>query len=111
MKILILGSGAREYSIALALQKSPKKVELFFAPGNGATQKLGTNLNLKDVSVIAHYAKAKEFDLCIVGSETFLAQGVVDVFKQNEIPIFGPTKAAAMLEISKSFMKSFFKKA
>ncbi|TKX29324.1 phosphoribosylamine--glycine ligase [Campylobacter sp. MIT 12-5580] len=110
MKILILGSGAREYSIALALKQSPKNIELFFAPGNAATSELGTNLNLKDINVIASYAKAKEFDLCIVGGESFLAQGVVDLFRQNNIPIFGPTKAAAMLEISKSFMKSFLKK-
>ena len=110
MKILILGSGAREYAIALALCQSPRKIELFFAPGNGATSELGENLNLKDVAVIASYAKAKEFDLCIVGSEDFLAAGVVDLFKQNQIPIFGPTRAAAMLEISKSFMKSFLRK-
>ncbi|ENP7074178.1 phosphoribosylamine--glycine ligase, partial [Campylobacter coli] len=79
-------------------------------PGNGATESLGTNLNFKDPVVLATYAKEKEFDLCIVGSESFLAEGVVDIFKQHNIPIFGPTKAAAMLETSKSFMKSFLKK-
>ena len=91
MKIMILGSGAREYSI-------------------GATESLGTNLNLKDPVVLATYAKEKGFDLCIVGSESFLAEGVVDIFKQQGLAIFGPSKAAAMLETSKSFMKSFLKK-
>lgn len=110
MKIMILGSGAREYSIALALKRVDENLEFYFAPGNGATKSLGTNLNFKDPVVLATYAKEKEFDLCIVGSESFLAEGVVDIFKQHNIPIFGPTKAAAMLETSKSFMKSFLKK-
>ncbi|HEH4139664.1 TPA: phosphoribosylamine--glycine ligase [Campylobacter jejuni] len=110
MKIMILGSGAREYSIALALRRVDKNLEFYFAPGNGATESLGTNLNLKDPVVLATYAKEKGFDLCIVGSENFLAEGVVDIFKQQGLAIFGPSKAAAMLETSKSFMKSFLKK-
>ncbi|ELE2969631.1 phosphoribosylamine--glycine ligase [Campylobacter jejuni] len=110
MKIMILGSGAREYSIALALRRVDKNLEFYFAPGNGATESLGTNLNLKDPVVLATYAKEKGFDLCIVGSEIFLAEGVVDIFKQQGLAIFGPSKAAAMLETSKSFMKSFLKK-
>ncbi|EOI9562267.1 phosphoribosylamine--glycine ligase [Campylobacter jejuni] len=110
MKIIILGSGAREYSIALALRRVDKNLEFYFAPGNGATESLGTNLNLKDPVVLATYAKEKGFDLCIVGSENFLAEGVVDIFKQQGLAIFGPSKAAAMLETSKSFMKSFLKK-
>lgn len=110
MKIMILGSGAREYSIALALRRVDKNLEFYFAPGNGATESLGTNLNLKDPVVLATYVKEKGFDLCIVGSESFLAEGVVDIFKQQGLAIFGPSKAAAMLETSKSFMKSFLKK-
>ncbi|ENQ8043440.1 phosphoribosylamine--glycine ligase [Campylobacter jejuni] len=110
MKIMILGSGAREYSIALALRRVDKNLEFYFAPGNGATESLGTNLNLKDPVVLATYAKEKGFDLCIVGSESFLAEGIVDIFKQQGLAIFGPSKAAAMLETSKSFMKSFLKK-
>ncbi|EPU3854671.1 phosphoribosylamine--glycine ligase [Campylobacter jejuni] len=110
MKIMILGSGAREYSIALALRRVDKNLEFYFAPGNGATESLGTNLNLKDPVVLATYAKEKGFDLCIVGSESFLAEGVVDIFKQQGLAIFGPSKAAAMLETSKSFMKNFLKK-
>ena len=107
---MILGSGAREYSIALALRRVDKNLEFYFAPGNGATESLGTNLNLKDPVVLATYAKEKGFDLCIAGSESFLAEGVVDIFKQQGLAIFGPSKAAAMLETSKSFMKSFLKK-
>lgn len=110
MKILILGSGAREYAIALALKAEKENIELFFAPGNGATVALGTNINLKDIDILASWAREKEIDLCIVGSEDFLANGVVDAFKAKNLQIFGPTKAAAMLESSKSFMKSFLKR-
>ncbi|KAA6233706.1 phosphoribosylamine--glycine ligase [Campylobacter sp. LR264d] len=110
MKVMILGSGAREYSIALALKRVQEDIEFCFAPGNGATSVLGTNLNIKDPFVLATYAKEKGYDLCIVGSEDFLARGVVDIFEQFNLKIFGPSKAAAMLESSKSFMKSFLKK-
>ncbi|MBK1992122.1 phosphoribosylamine--glycine ligase [Campylobacter sp. 2018MI35] len=110
MKILILGSGAREYSIALALKQTTKNLDLYFSPGNGATQNLGINLDTKDINELVNYVKENKIDLCIVGSEDFLAKGVVDIFKKNNLAIFGPTKAAAMLESSKIFMKNFLNK-
>ncbi|WP_276883691.1 phosphoribosylamine--glycine ligase [Campylobacter cuniculorum] len=110
MKIMILGSGAREYSIALAFKKIQKDIEFYFMPGNGATKALGMNLNIKDLNELANYAKEINIDLCIVGSETFLADGVVDIFKNLNLNIFGPSKAAAKLESSKAFMKDFLKK-
>ena len=106
MKILILGSGAREYSIALALIKN-SEVELFFMPGNGATSKLGTNLSNFELEDLATYSKENGIDLCIVGSEDFLAKGVVDIFEKRGLKIFGPSKKAAQLESSKVFMKDF----
>lgn len=110
MKILILGAGAREYSIALALQKEKHDINFFFAPGNGATLKLGQNINLSEIEDLADFAKQEAIDLCIVGSEDFLARGVVDAFKAKGLKIFGPNKAAARLESSKVFMKNFLKK-
>ena len=110
MKIMILGSGAREYSIALALKNIDQNLIFFFSPGNGATENLGTNINLEKPLELANYAKENEINLCIVGSENFLAQGIVDIFKQHNLTIFGPSKAAAMLETSKSFMKNFLQK-
>lgn len=110
MKIMILGSGAREYSIALAFKKIQKDIEFYFMPGNGATKALGMNLNIKDLNELANYAKEINIDLCIVGSETFLADGVVDIFKNLNLNIFGPSKVAAKLESSKAFMKDFLKK-
>ncbi len=111
---MILGSGAREYSIALAIKKecdkNAQKIDFVFVPGNGATLGLGENLNINDPLVLATWAKEKKIDLCIVGSESFLANGVVDEFKKKNLNIFGPTKAAAMLESSKSFMKDFLKR-
>lgn len=110
MKILILGSGAREYSIALALKNGNKNLEFYFAPGNGATSNLGTNLEFSDLENLASFSKENSIDLCIVGSEDFLEKGVVDIFQKHGIAIFGPSKRAAMLESSKAFMKDFLKR-
>ena len=106
MKILIIGSGGREYSIALKLRESCKH-ELFFAPGNGATSKLGTNLSIKDYKKLAEFAEIEQMELTIVGPEAPLNGGVVDIFKARNLNIFGPSKAAARLEGSKAFMKDF----
>ena len=109
MNILILGSGAREYSIGLALEKE-KAHKLFFMPGNGATSNLGTNINISDYELLAKFAKENSIDLTIVGPEAPLVDGVVDIFRQNNLVIFGPTKNAARLEGSKAYMKNILKK-
>ncbi|RKZ26723.1 phosphoribosylamine--glycine ligase, partial [bacterium] len=80
MKILILGAGGREYSIGLAMSKEEENHELFFQPGNGATNNLGTNLNIKDYNELAEYVKANAIELTIVGPEAPLVDGVVDIF-------------------------------
>ncbi|TQR31930.1 phosphoribosylamine--glycine ligase [Campylobacter sp. MIT 99-7217] len=108
MKILILGSGAREYSIALALKAEDR--EFFFAPGNGGTLNLGKNLSFKTDEELLFFAKNEKIDLCIVGSEDFLARGIVDRFEKENLAIFGPSKSAARLESSKVFMKDFLKR-
>ena len=109
MNILILGSGGREYSIGLAIQKENAH-NLYFMPGNGATDKLGTNLNIKDYNQLALWAKNNSIDLTIVGPEAPLVDGVVDIFKENGLTIFGPSRAAAQLEGSKVYMKNILKK-
>ncbi len=110
MKILILGSGGREYSIARAISKESENHELFFQPGNGATSALGKNLNIKDYNDLASFAKENEIELTIVGPEAPLVDGVVDIFKSNGLTIFGPSKEAAQLEGSKVYMKNFLAK-
>ena len=110
MKILILGSGGREYSIARAISNEEEEHELFFQPGNGATSALGTNLNIKDYNDLAEFAKTNAIKLTIVGPEAPLVDGVVDIFKSKGLTIFGPSKEAAQLEGSKVYMKNFLAK-
>ncbi len=110
MKILILGSGGREYSIGRAIKNEEEAHELFFQPGNGATNDLGTNLNIKDYNDLATFAKENIIELTIVGPEAPLVDGVVDIFKAQGLTIFGPSKEAAQLEGSKVYMKNFLAK-
>ncbi|WP_419769763.1 MAG: phosphoribosylamine--glycine ligase [Candidatus Marinarcus sp.] len=109
MNILILGSGGREYSIGLAIYKENKH-NLFFMPGNGATSNLGENINIEDYNQLASWAIENNIDLTIVGPEAPLVDGVVDIFKQQNLTIFGPSAAAARLEGSKVYMKNILKK-
>ena len=110
MNILILGSGGREYSIGLAISKEQEEHNITFCPGNGATQNLGNNININDYNELAKWAKENNIDLTIVGPEQPLVDGVVDVFKENGLTIFGPSAAAAQLEGSKVYMKNILKK-
>ncbi|KHG35147.1 MULTISPECIES: phosphoribosylamine--glycine ligase [unclassified Sulfurospirillum] len=107
MKVMVVGSGGREYSIGLALKKDPNVTELFFAPGNGATSRLGRNVSYRNYEELAAYAKENGVDLTVVGPETALVEGIVDCFRTRGLVIFGASKAAARLEGSKIFMKNF----
>ncbi len=109
MNILILGSGGREYSIGLSLYKENSH-SLYFMPGNGATCSIGENINITDYDKLAIWAKENQIDLTIVGPEAPLVDGVVDIFKEQGLTIFGPSKAAAKLEGSKVYMKNILKK-
>lgn len=110
MKILIIGSGAREYSIARAIKNETTLHELFFMPGNGATSSLGENINIKNYEELANWATTNNIELTIVGPEGPLVEGVVDIFKSKNLTIFGPSKEAAQLEGSKVYMKNFLAK-
>ncbi|RUM73050.1 MAG: phosphoribosylamine--glycine ligase [Sulfurovum sp.] len=107
MDILIIGSGGREYSIGLALSKDENVDKLYFAPGNGATDALGENLVISDFDALADFVEENGVDLTIVGPEAPLVDGIVDVFQERGLTIFGPTAQAAQLEGSKIFMKNF----
>ena len=107
MNVMVIGSGGREYSIGLALKKDNSIDKLFFAPGNGATTRLGENVTIKDYAKLADFAHENHIDLTIVGPENALVDGVVDIFKAKGLVIFGASKAAARLEGSKIFMKNF----
>ena len=112
MKILLIGSGGREHAIAWKINQSPKLEKLFIAPGNAGTESIGTNVEIADTDIEAlkNFALAREIDLTIVGPEAPLALGIVDVFVEAGLPIFGPTASAAKLESSKSFAKDVMEK-
>ena len=107
MNVLLVGSGGREHALAWKINQSPKLDRLFIAPGNAGTQSLGTNLQISDTDIdgLLQFAKKNDVGLTIVGPEAPLASGIVDIFADAELPIFGPKAAAAKLESSKSFAK------
>ena len=109
MKILVIGSGGREHALAWKLAQSPRVFKIFVAPGNAgsAAEEGVTNVPHTAIGSLLDFAKAEAINLTIVGPEGPLAAGVVDAFQAAGLRIFGPTRAAAMLESSKDFAKSF----
>ena len=112
MKLLLLGSGGREHAIAWKLAKSPKVSKIYVAPGNGGTaiEDKCENINITDLDELVTFAKENNIYLTVVGPEDPLTKGVTDKFKEAGLRIFGPDKAGAKLEGSKSFSKEFMKK-
>ncbi len=110
MDVLIVGSGGREYSIGLALSRDEVINKIYFAPGNGATDNLGENVDIKDYEELGEFAKNNSIDLTIVGPEAPLVDGIVDIFQEKGLTIFGPSAKASQLEGSKIFMKNFLKR-
>jgi len=104
VKVLVVGSGAREH--ALAWRLSLDGAEVTVAPGNAGTVN-NTPIEATDVEGLAGYAAARRFDLTVVGPEAPLAAGIVDEFSSRRLAIFGPTRAAARLEWSKAWAKEF----
>ncbi len=109
MKVLLLGNGGREHALAWKLRQSPRVRELYCAPGNGGVCADATchPVELGRADSIVELASRLRPDLTVVGPELPLAAGVVDEFQERGWPIFGPTRAAARLESSKSFAKQF----
>ena len=107
MRVMVVGSGGREYAIGRALHKDPAVEKIYFAPGNGATPQMGENVDISDYEALADYVQKEGIDLTIVGPEAPLVAGIVDIFKERGLKIFGPSKKAAQLEGSKIFMKNF----
>ncbi|MFK5877961.1 MAG: phosphoribosylamine--glycine ligase [Flavobacteriaceae bacterium] len=113
MNILIIGSGGREHAIAWKLAQSDKLEKLFIAPGNAATSKLGTNLNIgvSDFSEIKKAVLENQIKIVLVGPEVPLVEGIHDFFLADDdlknVAVIGPQKHAAQLEGSKEFAKRF----
>ena len=107
MKVLVVGSGGREHAVAWRLSTSPQVDALFAVPGNPGTASICTNLagSTGDLEGLARLAEDYGIDLTFVGPETPLAGGIVDLFRERGLPIFGPTRAAARIETSKTFAR------
>jgi len=112
MKVLVIGGGGREHALAWKLLQCPKVQTVFVAPGNGGTalDNRVHNIALTDASALADFVQKEKIVLTVVGPEAPLAAGVVDVFRERGLRIFGPTRAAAQLESSKVFAKEFMKR-
>lgn len=112
MKILLIGSGGREHTLAWKMAQSRKVEKIFVAPGNGGTAIADKceNINITDMDELIKFAKKECIDLTVVGPEDPLTNGVVNKFKKEGLKIFGPAENGARLEGSKSFFKRFYEK-
>lgn len=111
-KVLVIGSGGREHAIVEALSRSPQVDKIYCAPGNAGIAALAecVKIGVEDVDALAKFAKDSDIALTVVGPEAALAAGVADRFAEEELRIFGPTKAAARIESSKEFAKEIMDK-
>ena len=108
MKVLIVGSGGREHAIALAVSKSEKVDKIYCAPGNAGIGTIAELVPIKamEFDALADFAEKEKIDLTIIGMDDPLVGGVVDVFESRGLRVFGPNKAAAILEGSKAFPRT-----
>ncbi|MDF3854312.1 phosphoribosylamine--glycine ligase [Paracoccus sp. P2] len=108
MNILILGSGGREHALAWAIRQNPKCDRLFVAPGNAGMEPLArlAELDILSGPAVIGFCEENAIDLVVIGPEAPLAAGVADELRAAGILVFGPSRAAAMLEASKSFTKA-----
>ncbi len=112
MKVLVIGGGGREHALAWKLAQSSRIEVVFVAPGNGGTAQAERirNVDITDLLQLRDWAMQQKIGLTVVGPEGPLAAGVVDLFRERGLRIFGPTKAAARLESSKAFSKDFMQR-
>ena len=114
MKVLVIGSGGREHSLAWKCAQCPEIEIVFVAPGNAGTaseEKIeNVDINVMDFPELAKFAEKENVSLTIVGPEAPLVEGIVDFFNDRKLPCFGPTAKAAQLEGSKAFTKDFCSK-
>jgi phosphoribosylamine--glycine ligase len=109
INVLLIGSGGREHALAWGIAKSPLLNTLFIAPGNPGTKSLGENvsLNVSNHAEVKQFVEEHDVKLTVVGPEQPLVEGIADFLEHAGHKVFGPKKAAAMLEGSKEFAKDF----
>src|SRR5579884_1617607 len=107
MRVLVIGSGAREHALCWALRRSPHLDALYCAPGNGGTAQVAENVALDpmDFAACAEWSARNAIGLTVIGPDDPLGGGIADVFAARGLRVFGPSRAAARIESSKSFAK------
>jgi len=112
VRILVIGGGGREHTLAWKLAMSPQVEKIYCIPGNPGISQIAecVDVNLADNQALVDFATSNRIDLTVVGPEMPLANGIVDAFDKQGLKIFGPTQAAAELEGSKAFAKELMKK-
>jgi phosphoribosylamine--glycine ligase len=112
MKILVIGGGGREHALCWKLAQSPRVNKLYCAPGNAGIADVAecVEIQVEQLDALLKFAKTEQIDLTVVGPEVPLCAGIVDLFQQNGLRVFGPNQKAAQLEGSKVFSKGFFLK-
>lgn len=112
MRVLVVGSGAREHAILWKLSQSRSSLKLYCAPGNGGTASIAENVSIsaEDIESLASWALSHSIDLTVVGPEAPLAAGIADRFRQLGLPVFGPGKDAARIESSKAWAKEVMRR-
>ena len=112
MKVLIVGSGGREHAIATSVAKSSRVDKIYCAPGNAGIGQIAecVPIGAMEFDKLVAFAKENQIDLTIIGMDDPLVGGVVDAFEAEGLRVFGPNKAAAILEGSKAFSKDLMKK-
>ena len=110
MKILIAGRYGGEHALAWKLRQSTKVSKIYIAPGNAGTASLGENIPISKTTEIIEWLKVNKVDLVLTGTVSYLKDGLADEIEKLKVPFFGPTKAAAQIEWSKSFAKKFMQR-
>ncbi len=112
MKVLVIGGGGREHALVWKIAQSPLVAQIFCAPGNPGTAQIAVNIPIKveEIDKLLGFAKSEEIDLVVVGPELPLSLGIVDLFREYGVRIFGPSRFAARIEASKAFSKDLMKK-
>jgi phosphoribosylamine--glycine ligase len=111
MKVLLVGGGGREHTLAWKLKQSKRCEHLYIAPGNPGTAQYGTNVDISDTDIpeLVAFAKTKKIDFAVIGPEDPLCNGIVDALEAEGIRTFGPRKEAARLEGDKAFAKQIMR--
>jgi len=112
MKVFVVGSGGREHALVWRLRQEDPSIEVIAAPGNPGIAELAECVPIgADIDALVAFARQRGITWTLVGPEAPLAAGLVDAFRANGLAIFGPTRAAAMLETSKAFSKTLMEEA